>query len=44
LGAREAASADMSKHHYGMGRELFALFRQAAGSADLGASVFGDGA
>jgi len=44
LGAREAASADMAKHHHGMGRELFALFRQAAGSADLGASVFGDGA
>jgi phosphogluconate dehydratase len=37
---REPVTADLSSHHTGMGRELFALFRQAAGTADLGAAVF----
>jgi len=37
--ARVPATADLSQHHSGMGRELFALFRQAATSADLGAGV-----
>jgi phosphogluconate dehydratase len=38
--AREPATADLSAHHSGMGRELFGLFRNAAGTADLGAGVF----
>jgi phosphogluconate dehydratase len=38
--ARESVTADLAAHHTGMGRELFALFRQAAGTADLGAAVF----
>ncbi len=39
LDARLPATADLSSQHSGMGRELFALFRQAATSADLGAGV-----
>ena len=39
--ARQAASADLSTHHDGLGRDLFALFRNAVGPADAGASVFG---
>ena len=38
---REAVTADMSQNHYGTGRELFAPFRNAVGSADTGATVFG---
>jgi phosphogluconate dehydratase len=38
--AREVATADLGSHHSGMGRELFALFRNAAGTADHGAAVF----
>ena len=38
---REPATADLSANAFGMGRELFAPFRQAVGSADTGASVFG---
>ncbi len=37
--ARVPATADLSAHHHGMGRELFGLFRQAAVEADLGAGV-----
>ncbi|SFR95297.1 6-phosphogluconate dehydratase [Dyella sp. OK004] len=37
--ARVPATADLSSHHSGMGRELFSLFRQAAAEADLGAGV-----
>jgi phosphogluconate dehydratase len=37
--ARAPATADLSAHHSGMGRELFGLFRQAAVEADLGAGV-----
>ncbi|MCO6187092.1 phosphogluconate dehydratase [Rhizobium sp. L1K21] len=40
LAAREAAKADLSHNEFGMGRELFARFRQNAGPADRGASVF----
>ncbi|MET0330507.1 MAG: phosphogluconate dehydratase [Dyella sp.] len=40
LAARDKATADLSHHHVGMGRELFGLFRQAAGAADRGAGVF----
>ena len=38
--AREQASCDLTAHQHGCGRELFALFRNAVGSADNGASVF----
>ena len=41
--AREPASADLSGSHFGLGRELFATFRAAAGPADQGAHVFGGG-
>jgi phosphogluconate dehydratase len=40
--ARHAATDDVSKHHIGLGRELFAQFRGAVGAADRGASIFGD--
>jgi phosphogluconate dehydratase len=39
--AREAVHADLSASHTGLGRELFALMRNAVGTADSGASVFG---
>ena len=39
--AREIATADLSSHHVGFGRELFAAFRAAAAPADQGAGVFG---
>src|SRR5688572_25627377 len=38
---REHASADLSSSHVGMGRELFAVFRNAAATADLGGGIFG---
>ena len=38
--ARTPASADLMHNEFGMGRELFAIFRQNAGTADNGASVF----
>ncbi|EJN05438.1 phosphogluconate dehydratase [Phyllobacterium sp. YR531] len=41
LAARPAAVGDMSHNGYGMGRELFASFRNVVGRADAGASVFG---
>ncbi|MEQ8355958.1 MAG: phosphogluconate dehydratase [Kiloniellaceae bacterium] len=41
--AREAVTADISQSHAGLGRELFAPFRAAAGPADRGAHVFGGG-
>ncbi|MGR6466751.1 phosphogluconate dehydratase [Rhizobium sp. PAMB 3182] len=37
--ARQPVVADLSENEYGMGRELFAPFRLAAGTADTGASV-----
>ncbi|SEW29053.1 phosphogluconate dehydratase [Luteibacter sp. 329MFSha] len=33
-------NVDLAVHHTGMGRELFAMFRQSAVTADLGAGVF----
>ena len=39
---RDAVVADMSAHQHGVGRDLFASFRRAVGSADTGATVFGD--
>ncbi|KEJ89718.1 phosphogluconate dehydratase [Sulfitobacter donghicola] len=38
---RVAATADMTDNQFGTGRELFAPFRNAVGSADTGATVFG---
>ena len=38
--AREAVTADLSANSYGTGRELFETFRNVAGHADQGASVF----
>ncbi len=39
--ARPLATADLSKNNWGTGRELFTAFRQLAGRADQGASIFG---
>ena len=39
--ARTPATADLSHHHAGLGRELFAGFRAAVSAADSGASVLG---
>jgi phosphogluconate dehydratase len=39
--ARPLATHDMSKNEIGTGRELFAAFRNLAGRADQGASIFG---
>ncbi|MBV8158366.1 MAG: phosphogluconate dehydratase [Dyella sp.] len=38
--ARVPAVADLSPHQFGMGRDLFGLFRRNAATADLGAGVF----
>jgi len=42
LVAREAAPANLQSHHSGLGRELFSHFRHVVGTADRGASVFGE--
>jgi phosphogluconate dehydratase len=39
--ARPLATKDMSSNEQGTGRELFAAFRNLAGRADQGASIFG---
>nr|WP_299240591.1 phosphogluconate dehydratase [uncultured Halomonas sp.] len=39
--AREATIMDLEHYRYGMGRELFAGFRQLVNGAEEGASVFG---
>ena len=38
---RPHATDDLSKHHTGLGRELFAQFRSVVSAADQGASIFG---
>jgi phosphogluconate dehydratase len=38
--SRQPATADLDDNEFGMGRELFAVFRRNAGTADNGASVF----
>ena len=38
--ARQPAEADLTASHSGVGRELFAAFRNAVSSADTGASIF----
>jgi phosphogluconate dehydratase len=37
---RVCATADLAGNQFGMGRELFAIFRNAANTADAGAGVF----
>ena len=44
LRAREAAVPDLAGNQFGLGRELFTLFRHTVGAADTGASVFGGAA
>lgn len=39
--AREPVAADLSAHHWGTGRELFAAFRTLTAGAAQGASLFG---
>jgi phosphogluconate dehydratase len=39
--SRAAHNYDLSSSHTGMGRELFAAFRQQASSAETGATIFG---
>ena len=41
LAGRPIAAPDLSANEHGFGRELFAGFRELAGRADQGASVFG---
>jgi len=38
--SRKQATADLSKSHIGMGRELFAVFRRAISAAEEGAATF----
>ena len=40
LAAREPLRPDLSANDYGVGRELFGVFRDAVGDAESGASVF----
>jgi phosphogluconate dehydratase len=42
LQARTPATADLGASHTGLGRELFARFRDVVNNADAGASIFGD--
>jgi phosphogluconate dehydratase len=42
--SREPATADLSENAFGMGREMFALFRAHAGSAETGACILNHGA
>jgi phosphogluconate dehydratase len=42
--ARQPAIADLSDSSFGMGRELFALFRACAGPAETGAGILNHGA
>lgn len=39
---RTPARPDLSANETGVGRELFSVFRRAVGSADAGATIFGD--
>jgi len=42
LQARTPAPANFASHHFGVGRELFGLFRAAVDTADRGASALGE--
>ena len=37
---REAIKIDLSTNEYGVGRELFSIFRKNVGNASEGASIF----
>lgn len=39
--SRDPASPDLSGNEFGVGRELFSIFRRSVGSADTGATIFG---
>jgi len=39
---RPHATADLSANHWGVGRDMFTAFRNTVGSANTGATVFGD--
>ena len=39
---RSASEADLTPNTFGTGRELFGMFRAAVGSADTGATIFGE--
>jgi len=39
---RPLATADLSDNQWGVGRDMFSAFRNSVGSADTGATVFGD--
>ncbi|MEM6372273.1 MAG: dihydroxy-acid dehydratase, partial [Pseudomonadota bacterium] len=39
---RPHATADLSDNHWGVGRDMFTAFRSNVGSANTGATVFGD--
>ncbi len=39
---RPLAKADLSDNQWGVGRDMFSAFRNSVGSADTGATVFGD--
>ncbi|APX12680.1 phosphogluconate dehydratase [Tateyamaria omphalii] len=39
---RPRATADLSDNHWGVGRDMFHAFRNTVGSANTGATVFGD--
>ncbi|MEO0380158.1 MAG: dihydroxy-acid dehydratase, partial [Pseudomonadota bacterium] len=39
---RPHATADLSDSHWGVGRDMFTAFRSNVGSANTGATVFGD--
>lgn len=40
LAARSVAEGELAGHEYGMGRELFGVFRKSVGGAEQGAGVF----
>ena len=42
VSGRAAATADLSANRFGTGRELFVAFRNIVGSAETGATIFGD--
>lgn len=42
LDARELKLPDLASSHYGMGREMFTVFRTQTTNAEAGATIFGD--
>ena len=41
FGNREAIQPDLSEKGYGVGRELFSMFRRPVGKSSSGSSIFG---